>query len=144
MDTQVGERFKVPSSLHNVTVDGYVDPSGGDRFCLGRLSNVHRTEASDRARLHIGKGMYAHTWYVQSLLHVLRKVGAIDSGLFLDGIAKTCPGNINFHCVRFPIQILCVCFEISKSGAKDLMPFALATGKISDSDYGMCGVRCDP
>ena len=41
-----------------MTVDGYVDPSGGDRFCLGRLSNVHRTEASDRARLHIGKGTY--------------------------------------------------------------------------------------
>ena len=56
MDTQVGEIFKVPSSLPSVTVDGYVDPSGGDRFCLGRLSNVHRTEASDRARLHIGKG----------------------------------------------------------------------------------------
>ncbi len=57
MDTQVGEIFKVPYSLPSVTVDGYVDPSGGERFCLGRLSNVHRTEASDRARLHIGKGM---------------------------------------------------------------------------------------
>ena len=56
MDTQVGEIFKVPSSLPSVTVDGYMDPSGGDRFCLGRLSNVHRTDASDRARLHIGKG----------------------------------------------------------------------------------------
>lgn len=56
MDTQVGELFKVPSSLPSVTVDGYVDPSGGDRFCLGQLSNVHRTDASDRARLHIGKG----------------------------------------------------------------------------------------
>ncbi len=32
MDTQVGELFKVPSSLANVTVDGYVDPSGGDRY----------------------------------------------------------------------------------------------------------------
>jgi len=57
MDTQVGEMFKVPSSLPGVTIDGYVDPSGGDRFCLGRLSNVHRTDASDRARLHIGKGI---------------------------------------------------------------------------------------
>ncbi|XP_026993765.1 mothers against decapentaplegic homolog 4 isoform X1 [Tachysurus fulvidraco] len=57
MDVQVGETFKVPSSCPVVTVDGYVDPSGGDRFCLGQLSNVHRTEAIERARLHIGKGV---------------------------------------------------------------------------------------
>ncbi|XP_065159365.1 mothers against decapentaplegic homolog 4-like isoform X2 [Atheta coriaria] len=57
LDTQVGETFKVPSSCPNVTVDGYVDPSGGNRFCLGALSNVHRTEQSERARLHIGKGV---------------------------------------------------------------------------------------
>ena len=55
-------------------MDGYVDPSAGYRFCLGALSNVHRTEvgaislyylwivnnhsqASDKARLHIGKGI---------------------------------------------------------------------------------------
>ena len=62
MDTQVGETFKVPSSLPSVTVDGYVDPSGGDRFCLGRLSNVHRTDASERARLHIGKGKLEQVW----------------------------------------------------------------------------------
>ncbi|GLD63287.1 mothers against decapentaplegic homolog 4-like isoform X1 [Lates japonicus] len=49
MDVQVGEMFKVPSSCPVVTVDGYVDPSGGDRFCLGQLSNVHRTDASERA-----------------------------------------------------------------------------------------------
>ncbi|KAK6306760.1 hypothetical protein J4Q44_G00236850 [Coregonus suidteri] len=41
MDVQVGETFKVPSTCPVVvTVDGYVDPSGGDRFCLGQLSNV--------------------------------------------------------------------------------------------------------
>nr|NP_001071944.1 Smad4 protein [Ciona intestinalis]BAE06693.1 Smad4 [Ciona intestinalis] len=57
MDVQVGETFKVPSSCPAVTVDGYVDPSGGNRFCLGQLSNVHRTEASEKARLHIGKGV---------------------------------------------------------------------------------------
>lgn len=50
LDTQVGETFKVPSTLPNVTVDGYVDPSGGNRFCLGALSNVHRTEQSEKAR----------------------------------------------------------------------------------------------
>uniref|UniRef100_A0AAY4CZ07 Mothers against decapentaplegic homolog n=1 Tax=Denticeps clupeoides TaxID=299321 RepID=A0AAY4CZ07_9TELE len=57
MDIQVGEMFKVLANCPLVTVDGYVDPSGGDRFCLGQLSNVHRTEASERARLHIGKGV---------------------------------------------------------------------------------------
>lgn len=66
MDTQVGETFKVPSSLPSVTVDGYVDPSGGDRFCLGRLSNVHRTDASERARLHIGKGRWRQVWPLTS------------------------------------------------------------------------------
>jgi mothers against decapentaplegic homolog 4 len=50
LDTQVGETFKVPSGCPNVTVDGYVDPSGGHRFCLGALSNVHRTEQSEKAR----------------------------------------------------------------------------------------------
>lgn len=50
LDTQVGETFKVSSSCPSVTIDGYVDPSGGNRFCLGALSNVHRTEQSDRAR----------------------------------------------------------------------------------------------
>ena len=39
---QVGEMFKVPSRCDTVFVDGYVDPSGGNRFCLGALSNVHR------------------------------------------------------------------------------------------------------
>ncbi|XP_065510009.1 mothers against decapentaplegic homolog 4-like isoform X3 [Caloenas nicobarica] len=57
MDVPVGEIFKVPSGCPVVTVDGYVDPSGGARFCLGQLSNVHRTDASERARLHIGKGV---------------------------------------------------------------------------------------
>lgn len=57
LDTQVGEIFKVPAQCTSVTVDGYVDPSGMDRFCLGQLSNVHRVEASERARLHIGKGV---------------------------------------------------------------------------------------
>ncbi|KAJ8354685.1 hypothetical protein SKAU_G00222520 [Synaphobranchus kaupii] len=57
MDVQVGEMFKVPASCPVVTVDGYVDPSGGDRFCLGQLSNVHRTDTSERARLHIGRGV---------------------------------------------------------------------------------------
>lgn len=57
LDQQVGETFKVPGSCQTVTVDGYTDPSSVNRFCLGKLSNVHRTEMSERARLYIGKGV---------------------------------------------------------------------------------------
>lgn len=57
LDQQVGETFKVPSAIDMVKVDGYVDPSREDRFCLGALSNVHRTEKIEKARLHIGKGV---------------------------------------------------------------------------------------
>ena len=57
LDQQVGETFKVPSSIEAVKVDGYVDPSREDRFCLGALSNVHRTDKIEKARLHIGKGV---------------------------------------------------------------------------------------
>ncbi|CAG9765938.1 unnamed protein product [Ceutorhynchus assimilis] len=57
LDTQVGETFKVLSKIPTVSVDGYVDPSRGNRFCLGALSNVHRTDQSERSRLHIGRGV---------------------------------------------------------------------------------------
>jgi len=50
LDTQVGETFKVTSSIPHVIVDGYVDPSRISRFCLGALSNVQRTEQSEKAR----------------------------------------------------------------------------------------------
>lgn len=58
LDQNVGETFKVPSSYNSVIIDGYVDPSGGNRFCLGALSNVHRADQSEKARLHIGKGIF--------------------------------------------------------------------------------------
>lgn len=51
---QVGEVFKVISSQPKVFVDGYTDPSSLNRFCLGQLSNVHRTDVSEKARFHIG------------------------------------------------------------------------------------------
>ena len=40
LDTQVGGMFKVSSTCPHVTVDGYVDPSGSHRFCLGALCYV--------------------------------------------------------------------------------------------------------
>ena len=54
---QVGEIFKVPIFCKFVNVDGYVEQNDKHRFCLGALSNVHRTDISERARLHIGRGI---------------------------------------------------------------------------------------
>lgn len=48
---QVGETFKVPDTFKEVTIDGGMDMATvGDRFCLGPLSNVHRTDTSEKAR----------------------------------------------------------------------------------------------
>ncbi|XP_051801724.1 mothers against decapentaplegic homolog 4 isoform X9 [Acanthochromis polyacanthus] len=94
MDVQVGEMFKVPSSCPVVTVDGYVDPSGGDRFCLGQLSNVHRTDASERARLHIGKGVQLEcrgegdVW-----MHCMSDHAVFVQSYYLDREAGRAPGD---------------------------------------------------
>uniref|UniRef100_A0A671Q5C3 Mothers against decapentaplegic homolog n=1 Tax=Sinocyclocheilus anshuiensis TaxID=1608454 RepID=A0A671Q5C3_9TELE len=94
MDIQVGETFKVPSNCPVVTVDGYVDPSGGDRFCLGQLSNVHRTEAIERARLHIGKGVQLEckgegdVW-----VHCLSDHAVFVQSYYLDREAGRAPGD---------------------------------------------------
>ena len=54
---QVGEIFKVPTRCKYVSVDGYVEQHDKHRFCVGALSNVHRTDISEKARLHIGPGI---------------------------------------------------------------------------------------
>ncbi|XP_068179381.1 mothers against decapentaplegic homolog 4-like isoform X2 [Antennarius striatus] len=102
LDVQVGEMFKVQSSCPLVTVDGYVDPSGGDRFCLGQLSNVQRTPTSQRARLHIGRGIQLecrgegdvwmrclsdHSVFIQSF-YLDREAGRAPG----DGVHKIYPG----------------------------------------------------
>lgn len=56
-DVQVGETFRVNSVHKQCTIDGFVDPAGNDRFCLGQLSNVHRKDKSEEVRMHIGKGI---------------------------------------------------------------------------------------
>ncbi|OXU24444.1 hypothetical protein TSAR_011483 [Trichomalopsis sarcophagae] len=57
LDTQVGETYKVNKAVQTITIDGYLDPFSKNRFCLGALSNIHRTERSEKTRLHIGKGV---------------------------------------------------------------------------------------
>ncbi|CAD6193003.1 unnamed protein product [Caenorhabditis auriculariae] len=63
LDTQIGETFKASTTKHpKVVVDGGMNPHSerAGRFCLGALSNVHRTEASEKARIHIGSGIELH------------------------------------------------------------------------------------
>ncbi|OXU30698.1 hypothetical protein TSAR_012766 [Trichomalopsis sarcophagae] len=94
LDTQVGETFKVSSNCPTVTIDGYVDPSGGNRFCLGALSNVHRTDQSEKARLHIGKGVVldlrgeGDVW-----LRCLSEHSVFVQSYYLDREAGRAPGD---------------------------------------------------
>ncbi|MFH4977104.1 hypothetical protein AB6A40_003813 [Gnathostoma spinigerum] len=76
LDTQIGETFKVRKDQSEVVVDGGVNPDGtkNGRLCLGAIPNVHRCEASERARLHIGKGVRLSTTrdgsvYLECLSH---------------------------------------------------------------------------
>lgn len=94
LDTQVGETFKVRSSKPSLTVDGYVDPSHTDRFCLGALSNVHRTEHSEKLRLHIGKGVQLHVRGEGDVyLHCLSDYSVFVQSYYLDMKAGRSPGD---------------------------------------------------
>ena len=53
LNTRVGETFH--ASQPSITVDGFTDPSQGDMFCLGLLSNINRNTVVEQTRRHIGK-----------------------------------------------------------------------------------------
>jgi len=57
-DHRVGEIFKVPLSCPVVSVDGYTNPSSRDRFCLGKLTSVHRTDVIEKARYLLMPGFH--------------------------------------------------------------------------------------
>ncbi len=60
MNTRVGETFH--ASQPSLTVDGFTDPSNAERFCLGLLSNVNRTQQVEMTRRHIGTYRPAEHW----------------------------------------------------------------------------------
>ncbi len=55
LNHHVGESFH--ASQPYVNVDGFVDPSSAERFCLGVLTNVNRTRESEQCRRLIGRGV---------------------------------------------------------------------------------------
>lgn len=55
MSMRVGEQFH--ATQPEVIIDGFTNPSNAERFCLGGLTNVHRTFEIDKARRYIGRGV---------------------------------------------------------------------------------------
>jgi hypothetical protein len=55
LSNRVGEQFR--ATQVQVIIDGFTHPSDAERFCLGGLTNVQRTEDIDKARKFIGRGV---------------------------------------------------------------------------------------
>mgnify|MGYP002378239119 FL=1 len=55
LNQRIGETFH--ASLNSLVIDGFCDPNASDRFCLGSLTNVNRTNESEACRRLISHGV---------------------------------------------------------------------------------------
>jgi len=100
---KVGETFANVPNSSEVFVDGGLDPdpAGGDRFCIGTLTNLERTEGAERCRHFIGNGIRltlkgeGDVW-----MTVLNKCVFVQS-LHLDVQSKRLEPNLPHKFVKF-------------------------------------------
>ena len=80
----LGEPFHATQS--SLTVDGFTDPSNSERFCLGLLSNINRTQHVEITRRHVGKG---------TMKAFLKSTSRVTSSLNLNPFELTGHGSIS-------------------------------------------------
>lgn len=95
-DVAVGESFKVPTTTASFTIDGYFDLSSSSkmRMSLGQYTNIHRTEASERTRMYIGKGVELELINHEVYLSCLSDCSIFVENYYLDELVKKPYGSV--------------------------------------------------
>uniref|UniRef100_A0A914Z5K5 MH2 domain-containing protein n=1 Tax=Panagrolaimus superbus TaxID=310955 RepID=A0A914Z5K5_9BILA len=56
-DQKIGDSYQAPHNYPNISIDGGVNPSAPNRFCLGSLSSIRREKVSERVLRAIRSGV---------------------------------------------------------------------------------------